>query len=436
MWSVPEDGIIAQAERAASGAGDGPEQWLLLGQLLCHYGAAIGRTDWAARSAAALDRAIVLDSTFTLAIGDRLYTAIAARDRDATARFSRLFEARVASGFADDMFLWAAARSVGDSAAALRWRDRREGLSRTDYMQKLVRIVLHSATFSVPLADARWAAATLEREATTPPEHVGAALGNLALRFAEGRSDLGDAGLAVAGPQWVGTLVQQTLIEPAYRPLAAKTLADEAAGRYRLGGPTGTVHWPPTVDCFATLHRVTGGDTIGAAAAIRRLHAFAASERPLVSPVEWVQMDFRVCPLLLQVLIEGRPSTHEPRPSLDRLDSLVRGAPRGFAGAAHFAPTAFATYTIARFREAQGDMPAALAAIRRRDADYFPAYLWSLPAFLRQEGRLAAIVGDTMGAIRAYDDYLTLRTAPDAPFRAQRDSVLAERAALTKPASK
>jgi hypothetical protein len=93
-------------------------------------------------------------------------------------------------------------------------------------------------------------------------------------------------------------------------------------------------------------------------------------------------------------------------------------------------PTPFANLTIARLREAQGNIPAALAAIRRREVDYFPAYLWSLPAFLRQEGRLAALAGDTAGAVRAYDQYLTLRTNPDPPSRPQRDSVVAEHAAL------
>ena len=91
---------------------------------------------------------------------------------------------------------------------------------------------------------------------------------------------------------------------------------------------------------------------------------------------------------------------------------------------------AFANFTIARLRELQGELPLALAAIRRREADAFPAYLWSRPAFLRQEGRLAALVGDTTGAKRAYDEYLLLRTSPDASFRPQRDSVIAERAAL------
>jgi len=32
---------------------------------------------------------------------------------------------------------------------------------------------------------------------------------------------------------------------------------------------------------------------------------------------------------------------------------------------------------------------------------------------LREEGRLAALAGDTAGAIRAYQHYLTLRDQPD-----------------------
>jgi len=93
---------------------------------------------------------------------------------------------------------------------------------------------------------------------------------------------------------------------------------------------------------------------------------------------------------------------------------------------------AFANYTIARLREVQGDLPAALAAIRRRETDGFPSYLWSRAAFLRQEGRLAALAGDTVGARRAYDAYLELRTDPDPAMRPQRDSVVVERTRLTR----
>ncbi len=64
-------------------AADSPEHWLLLGQLLSHYGVAASRLDWAARSAEALDRAIALDSSFTL--GDRRAT-LSPRWRSATAQ--------------------------------------------------------------------------------------------------------------------------------------------------------------------------------------------------------------------------------------------------------------------------------------------------------------------------------------------------------------
>ena len=57
---------------------------------------------------------------------------------------------------------------------------------------------------------------------------------------------------------------------------------------------------------------------------------------------------------------------------------------------------------------------AALATSQRQnrgDRDYQVA-VW--PAVLRLEGRLAATVGDTSGAVSAYTHYLTLRDKPDA----------------------
>ena len=294
-------------------------------------------------------------------------------------------------------------------------------------MQKLVKIALHSAALSLPLNDAAWAVDILRREAASAPEQVGASLGDLALRFAAGRAEIGDQVIArIAGPQWSGTMIQQALIEPAYRPFAIALLSRQ---------PTGAqVRWPPLQDCYGTLLKLSAGDTGGATAAMRRLHAFEATDPPPLPSLEWQQSEFRVCDLLLQALVERTPARGEARPSLDRLDSLMQFGPRGFLGPANFAPTAYANFTIARLREAQGDLPRARAAIRRRDVDYFPAYTWSLAAFLRQEGRLAALSGDTSGALRAYDSYLAMRTAPDAVFRSQRDSVIAERArVLTRP---
>ena len=418
--------IIAQAQRGADSAADSPDHWLLLGQLLGAYGASASVADWPARAAAALDRAIALDSSFALAIQWRIYGAMEAGDTAATRRYAKLLEARVASGFADDYVLWAAARAAGDSAAAVRWRDRTEGR---------LPLILHSAAFALPLADAHLVLERVRRDATTDADRTGLWLGEEALGFAEGRSGVGDLSWELRlGSGGAGTILQQALIEPAYRPVAATVLAQERAGMFGIPGPSGIptpggARWPPVRDCYGTLLRVTGGDTAGAGAALARLRAFAATDHPPLPRAQWQRVDLRVCPLLLGALLE-RPAAGAARPSLERLDSLMRQGPRGWAEAASLEPTAFANFAIARLREAQGDIPAALAAIRRREVDYFPAYLWSLPAFLRQEGHLAALAGDTAGARRAYDEYLTMRTDPDPPFRPQRDSVLAERAAL------
>jgi hypothetical protein len=163
--------IIALGARAATAAPDSPEHWLLLGQLLTSYGAAASQPDWRRRGAEALDRAISLDSSFTVAVGAGLFAALNEHDAPVVTRLSDLLETRVAAGFGDDFLLWAAARARGDSVGALRWRDRTAGLSRTDYMQKLVKTALFGVQFGLPLADSRWAVATLRREEWWQPQN-------------------------------------------------------------------------------------------------------------------------------------------------------------------------------------------------------------------------------------------------------------------------
>lgn len=70
-----------------------------------------------------------------------------------------------------------------------------------------------------------------------------------------------------------------------------------------------------------------------------------------------------------------------------------------------------------------------VSAVRRRFYDFDSSNLL-LATSLRTEGRLAAEVGDTEGAIRAYSHYLALRTEPEPTLRAQVDSVRVALAAL------
>jgi tRNA A-37 threonylcarbamoyl transferase component Bud32 len=411
--------ILAQAERAAGDAPDSPEHWFVLGSGLSSYGAVASVPDWAARAADALDRAIALDSSFTPAIRERLYLAVFVRDSAAIRRMAGLFKSRIDLGSGDYGGLWAAALALGDTTDARRWRMSMEGTSHFDFMGTLVFIPLVSAQAALPLADGHWANATLRQEGATAQERGTAQLGEYAVALAEGRvMDSWDGFMGSRTPWDEANLVRQAMVEPQYRPQALARLAQ-----------MDSAEWPPLRDCFAEMLRVTSGDTSGTRRAIERLRAFARLDPPPVPPEQWEPLDFRVCPLLLEAILEGgRDRSGASR--LDALDSLMRGGPRWLTLGPPAAPVVEANWTIARLREVQGDIPGALAAIRRRENNWYPAYLWTLPAFLRQEGRLAALAGDTAGARWAFERYLTLRTDPDPVFVPQRDSVVAERAAL------
>jgi hypothetical protein len=100
--------------------------------------------------------------------------------------------------------------------------------------------------------------------------------------------------------------------------------------------------------------------------------------------------------------------------------SLVGISPCGFED--------FANLEIARLREQQGDLRAALAAVRRRSYAYHLSdYMVS---HLREEGRLAALTGDTVGATAAYRHYLALLSNPEPSLRPRVEAARAELAKL------
>src|SRR5262249_20606613 len=117
----------------------------------------------------------------------------------------------------------------------------------------------------------------------------------------------------------------------------------------------------------------------------------------------------------------GRP---DGRALLDRLDSLSAAGPPSWPG------NTGANLVIAALREKNGDVPRALAAVRRRVRG-LPEALAYLPTYLREEGRLAALVGDRAGAIAAYGHYLALRPNPEAEVQPEVEAVRGELAGLT-----
>ena len=118
--------------------------------------------------------------------------------------------------------------------------------------------------------------------------------------------------------------------------------------------------------------------------------------------------------------LDGRP---DARARLEELDSLLSSGPTN----GDFFER-IGNIESARLWHAQGEPSRALASIRRRQ-EGLQTYS-ELPRYLRDEGRYAALTGDTKGAIKAYTHYLVLRADAEPSLRPQVDSVRAELAAL------
>lgn len=127
----------------------------------------------------------------------------------------------------------------------------------------------------------------------------------------------------------------------------------------------------------------------------------------------------QLCESAVDALRASRRRDASARQAIARLDDLYRAGPLEFyPGDGH---VDYVPILIARVLETYGDPAAALAALRRRP--YFIGWQPYLAASLRHEGRLAAMIGDRNGAVRAYEHYLALRYAPGPGLRAVADSV-------------
>jgi hypothetical protein len=136
-----------------------------------------------------------------------------------------------------------------------------------------------------------------------------------------------------------------------------------------------------------------------------------------------------ICATLLEAKLAAASGAADAGAALDRLDALIRTGPggqrngppvaftlspayvRSTVGISPVAFEDFANLEVARLRERQGNLRAALEALRRRAYSYHLSDY--LARHLREEGRLAALTGDSAGAIKAYRHYLALRSDPE-----------------------
>ena len=174
--------------------------------------------------------------------------------------------------------------------------------------------------------------------------------------------------------------------------------------------------------CSVGLWHLAQGDTTIVRTAIEQL-------RRVSTPYETFRSGFiPVCAAVLEATWAAQRDGVDYGSELERLDSLTRTGPPSTSWL-----LVAANLTVAELRERRGEYRQALAASRRRLVQYDlgePRVLFGLSTYLRSEGRLAVLVGDTTAAIRAYRHYLTLRSDAEPAVRPEVEDVRASLAAL------
>jgi tetratricopeptide (TPR) repeat protein len=124
-------------------------------------------------------------------------------------------------------------------------------------------------------------------------------------------------------------------------------------------------------------------------------------------------------------LLEAKLAMDRKDPAAGRLLDLADSLWVGRDGGA-----LWASLELTRLYEKQGRVDRALRAVRRRWIPMGEPEPAGLAESYRQEGKLAALADDKVGAIRAYRNYLKLRIDPEPTRIAQLDSVRSELSAL------
>ena len=168
------------------------------------------------------------------------------------------------------------------------------------------------------------------------------------------------------------------------------------------------------------------GEHEATALAIARLRR-ARSELPVPSDSVQTVRYLTLCITLLEAMHASGRGLASARQSVAVADSVARDLFDGIC--CDRERVSDANIQLARLWEREGDLPAARRALARRSGVFGiqPMYL---STFAREEGRIAAQMGDTAAAVSAWRHYLAFRPNPQPSLKPGVDSVRLELAAL------
>ena len=433
---------LAWWERAVDLAPDQPERWYELGDVYFHEGFYLQIEATRNRAAEAFRRSVALDSG-SAPLGHLLEVAVLENDSAAVRRLAPLYLARDRTGDLLGFYHWRIAEGLHDDSAltALRAQYRRMALP------SLWRIMNHAVLDGNRMEDAESAAVAIRVKAGRSSDWQRSKTYLHAFEINRGHpaKALGDTARSDEDEYAPHTALYERVLDAMYGDgdsLNGRQAARELAritGRAGSGGSDARAV-AQTDLCVVTLWRLSHGELGGAAHAITRLR----SRLPGDSPASLTSNT--VCAMLLEAELTAASGAAGAPAALDRLDSIMRSGPGGERNGPAVAFTLspayvrstvgispcgfedFANLEVAHLREREGNIQAALSAARRRTYSYHLTDY--LAAHLRQEGRLAALTGDSSGAVRAYRHYLALRSDPEPALRPRIETVRAELAKL------
>jgi DNA-binding SARP family transcriptional activator/tetratricopeptide (TPR) repeat protein len=423
---------LAAAEAAVVAAPDDAESWYQFGDVLFHFGAALGIEDARARAMAAFRRTLQIDSAYVPPLDHVIELAVVAGD---SSRARHLFDAAHDSlGDLKDYVRWRTA-FVTDSTTLRAVRRRIPSMSEAS----LERIAGLGQLDGIEIGDVEAAVDALQARGGTRagPEELMYLRHTLELN--RGRPN---AALAALEPPrrvflWTGPamlLLLDALFWDGDTAAAGRAVRElDRAASTHANGSSNRSAYRYTAICGSGLWRLLrSGDEGFAERAIQQLRAATAS-----ASTRHVSDAGTMCADALEAVIAVNDQRADANQPLERLDSLARtgidgfifGSPEGYVFG-----SAEANLLIARLRERRGDLAGARRALRRRVYHYGVGLFargYSSTSF-REEGRLAALLGDRGDAIKAYRNYLGLRDAPEPSRTAEVAFVRAEVARLQR----
>jgi DNA-binding SARP family transcriptional activator len=374
----------------AQNAPDRADTWYLVGYILLYQGPAIGRRDAHEEASAAFQRALALDPEFAPPLAGLMELAAQRGDSAEVRRLGAEYLARDSAGPTADYVRWHLAAITRDPAQLQAIRARFDSVD----LETLDRIQWTAQVEGIALEDADRAMATMIRRSPNDSGYVLYFANMLALNRGRPRESLR---IMESLRKVEGGWANYDVFRLMYGVYWDSDRAAAAKSAHFIAARAASIRFDPASHWRLALWRLAQGDTVRALRDLELLRSDSAA---------WHKYDKPALPLLTSLLVASIRRQPDLPELLAKADSFTAGGCCNIPGTANL--------QVARAHERAGDLPGALAAVRRQRWYVPPEFL---SVSLREEGRLAALTGDRAGAIKAYRHYLALRSDPESELR-------------------